>query len=134
MRRKNILNTLANINAFKATGVAGLQEVHLEDPEFEKKYQVFATDQVESRVLLDPAMMERIEAVSGTYFSQGINISYDRGNRVFALLPTTRELFGAPSVWSPTDAEAVEGMKKEVQSILSLVEQLDLYKPQTAGA
>ncbi len=133
VRRKNLLNELADINAFKATGVAGLQTVHLEDPAFEKRYQVFSTDQVESRVLLDPAMMERIDAVSGTYFSQGINISYDRGNRVFALIPTARELFNAPSVWSPTDIDAVERMKKEVQSILSLVDQLDLYKPPVVG-
>jgi hypothetical protein len=38
----------------------GLAHIALEDPEFEKLFQVFGSDQIEARVLLTTAFMERI--------------------------------------------------------------------------
>jgi len=37
--------------------------VRLEDPVFEKIYEVYGTDQVASRALLNPAFMERLRAL-----------------------------------------------------------------------
>jgi hypothetical protein len=39
-----------------------LQEVELEDPEFVEHFDVYATDQVEARYILSPAMMQRLLA------------------------------------------------------------------------
>lgn len=41
--------------------------VKLEDPDFESRFDVYGTDQVEARYLLTPAMMERIEDLSAQY-------------------------------------------------------------------
>jgi hypothetical protein len=45
-----------------ASRYGGLQEVELEDPEFAEHFDVYATDQVEARYILSPAMMQRLLA------------------------------------------------------------------------
>ncbi len=47
----------------------GFERVKLEDSRFEKTFEVYATDQVESRYLLTPTFMERLSAV-GDVFSK----------------------------------------------------------------
>jgi hypothetical protein len=42
----------------------GLERVRLEDPGFERRYQVYSTDPVEARALLTPAFMERFLALA----------------------------------------------------------------------
>lgn len=50
-------------NLFSGFGKDG-ERVRLEDPRFEKKFQVFSTDQVEARYLLTPTFMERVTALA----------------------------------------------------------------------
>jgi hypothetical protein len=45
-----------------ASRYGALQEVALEDPTFAEHFDVYATDQVETRYILSPAMMERLLA------------------------------------------------------------------------
>jgi len=47
-------------NFFTGKDFNGLTHIALEDPEFEKLFQVFGSDQIEARVLLTTAFMERI--------------------------------------------------------------------------
>ncbi len=47
-------------NFFEGDDFKGLQRISLEDPEFEKIFQVFGSDQVEARFLLTTAFMERL--------------------------------------------------------------------------
>ena len=42
----------------------GLERVILEDPEFNKKFNVYSTDQVEARYLLTPSFMEKLKNIS----------------------------------------------------------------------
>ena len=114
---------------------AEFKTVHLEDPVFNKQYQVFSNDQVEARCILDPAMMERVEEISNMYFSKGVTISYDSGNRIFALIPFSGDFFKAPSIWCPaTDVYTIARMKNEIKSMLSLIDLLDVYKPPAADS
>ncbi len=108
----------------------GLQRVHLEDPAFEREYQVYANDQIEARCILDPVMMERIEAISNMYFSKEVTVSYYGGNRVLALIPSGGRFFNPPGIWRPaTDIHSVARLKREVQSMIALVDHLDSYRP-----
>ena len=47
--------------------INGLQKVNLEDVEFEKKYNVYSTDQVEARFLLTTAFMERLNNLENAF-------------------------------------------------------------------
>lgn len=47
--------------------INGLQKVNLEDVEFEKKYNVYSTDQVEARFLLTTAFMERLKNLENAF-------------------------------------------------------------------
>ncbi len=47
-------------NLFNGIGMGDRERVKLEDPKFEKCFEVFGTDQVEARYLLTPAFMEQL--------------------------------------------------------------------------
>lgn len=50
-------------NLFAGIGMGDRERVALEDPEFEKCFEVYGTDQVEARYLLTPAFMEQLMAL-----------------------------------------------------------------------
>lgn len=52
----------------------GLAHIALEDPEFEKLFQVFGSDQIEARVLLTTAFMERILKLASLRSKNGSQI------------------------------------------------------------
>ena len=45
----------------------GLRKVGLEDPHFEKIFEVFGDDQVEARAILTPVFMEELVALETAY-------------------------------------------------------------------
>ena len=49
--------------------------VKLENPDFEKTFDVYSTDQIEARYLLSPSMMERLLALDRE-FNKNITISF----------------------------------------------------------
>ena len=51
----------------EGTSAGKLQKVNLEDPEFEKVYDVFSTDQIEARYLLTTAFMERLRTLGEVF-------------------------------------------------------------------
>lgn len=102
----------------------GSDRVKLENPEFERKFDVYSSDQVEARYLLSPSMMERIIALDNK-FGGDIVISFFRSN-VFIAISNSRNHFEA-SLWrkvSHTDT-----LLEEYHTILALtaiVEDLNL--------
>ena len=70
-----------------------LKRVYLEDPEFEKLYNVFSNDQIEARYLLTTAFMERIKNVReifaykacGESFPASVCCVFDKGHIILAI-------------------------------------------------
>jgi hypothetical protein len=56
-----------------------LQEVELEDPQFNEYFQVYSTDQVEARYILSPSLMERLVA-----FRRGLEEARDEAVAPYA--------------------------------------------------
>lgn len=110
---------LGNLAELLPGGRAGAR-VRVEDPEFEKIYEVYGTDQVGARALLTPAFMTRFVdfARSGRF---GAPLVLAQDNRVtFALSRAGGDLFEPPSWWRPAAGrEAIRQMSGDIESVLA---------------
>lgn len=52
------------------------QNVKLEDPVFEREWEVYATDQIEARYILTPALMERMLEIKRRFGGKSIEFSF----------------------------------------------------------
>ncbi|MDO8837681.1 MAG: DUF3137 domain-containing protein [Parvibaculum sp.] len=84
------------LNALGHAGVEG-ERVRLEDPRFEKLFEVFSSDQVEARYLLTPAFMERMAALAETTDAP-LQAAFDGGDLLLAI-DGRRGYFAQPSPW-----------------------------------
>lgn len=102
----------------------GLQQVRLEDPRFEARYEVYGSDQVEARALLTPAFMERLmalEALSGMA-PPGATA---QGNRLMIALPKrlgAGDLFEPPPYWKPSGGQALVRMSRDIRAVLAMAD------------
>ncbi len=107
---------------------AKMSEVKLEDPEFDKKYVVYSTDQIESRYLLTTAFMERFKQIETAFSSKFAYASF-YGNSVFIAPHTGCDLFNLCSLVKPIgNREQFETLFNEFASILALVDHFKLDK------
>jgi hypothetical protein len=66
-------------------GGAGLQRIGLEDPAFEKIFEVYGTDQVEARYLVDPVFMERLLALETRLAGAHTRCAFSEGDLLIAI-------------------------------------------------
>ncbi len=102
---------------------SGLKKVELESPEFEAKFAVFGSDEVESRYILTPSMMERILALRARA-DKPVFLAFNR-NRAYLAVHFGRSLF-EPSIGSTTSREAIEEMADHFAMAEFVVQDLDL--------
>ena len=103
-----------------------LSKVTLEDPEFEKLYNVYSDDQVEARYLLTTAFMERLKKVGTAFSSDGTQCVFLDGYVILAL-STYKDLFETGYVDNTLlDKSIYEEVFYEMISILDLVHHFKL--------
>lgn len=112
--------------AWLQSAVSGLQRADLVDPVFEKKYDVFTSDQVEARYLVDPNVIERVNGLAEVYYSDAISVAY-YNNKIFAMIACNKNFFEPADIYVPaTDPGSVMELKRELEKTLSLVDYFDL--------
>lgn len=105
-----------------------MANVKLEDPVFEKQFEVFSTDQVEARYLLTTAFMERILEVKRRFHGKKIQLSFF-DNKLLIAIDTSKDMFETTSLFSTTTRY---GRMREVvgqfYSIFSIIDLLKLHQ------
>lgn len=98
----------------------GREHVRVEDPAFERAYEVYGTDQVAARALLTPAFMERFLALGDRAgFMQPLALAQD--NRLTIALPKAGggNLFEPPSYRQPAASrQALLKLYGDIQAVL----------------
>ncbi len=108
---------------------SSMRRADLVDPEFEKTFDVYTTDQVEARYLLDPAMIERFKTLQLYYNGDDIRAAFF-DDALLMLIRSDYNYFEPEGVDVPaTDLRSLILMKQEVEEVLSLVDCLRLYDP-----
>lgn len=107
-------------------GSAGRGEmIYLEDPNFEKRYVVYATDPVEARYILTPSMQEYFMELSNRYGKDCVYASFING-KLYLALSGNFNLFTLNTSRSFKDELTTKYYVENLVRILSAVEILDL--------
>lgn len=105
--------------------LTGLQRADMVDPEFEKIFDVYTSDQTEARYLIHPAMIERFKAMRGEQRARGMMAAYWENN-VLLLFHTGRNHFEPAQLHvSATDLATLAELKQEVAQVLDVIDRLD---------
>lgn len=108
------------------TKIAGLQNVKLEDSEFEKYFEVYSDDQIEARYLLTTGFMERMLKLRDLYEGKSIQFSFYQ-NTLLLAIPTRQNMFEANSFFrTNTDKAKIDLVFEQFYTIFSIVKLLKL--------
>ena len=103
-----------------------LNPVILEDPDFNKKYNVYSSDQIESRYLVTTAFMERFKNLHTAFGSIKAKCSFF-GNRVMFAITTNKNLFEIGDLLHPlTDMKHINDFMKEISAIYDIIDYFKL--------
>ncbi len=98
--------------------------ISLEDPDFEKAFAVYGTDQVEARYILSSALMRRLLDFKNQC-KKNIMISFV-GSHLFIAIPYRGQLF-EPSFYTRSDKpEKINEYFRDLNLVVGVVEELNL--------
>jgi len=104
-------------------GVSGTKRARLEDPVFEKSFEVHTTDQVESRFLLTPDVMQELVDLEKAFHGGKIRCAFDNGQVIIAV--EGGDLFEPGSMFTPLDnPERIRDLLADFGSVFQLVDAL----------
>ena len=108
---------------FNRKARADMKRVGLSSPRFETLFEAYGTDQVEARVILDPAFMQRILDLEAAVSGKNIRFAFADNELLIAV--ETRNQFEAGSMRQPLDnPEAVQRILDEVGTLYDIVDGL----------
>ncbi|MEL7129562.1 MAG: DUF3137 domain-containing protein [Pseudomonadota bacterium] len=101
----------------------GLKRARLEDPKFEKLFEVYTTDQVESRYLLTPDLMQHLVELEDTFHGGKLRCAFEEGDLLIAIEGT--DLFEPGSLFTPLDnPERVRELLDDFAAVFHIVDSL----------
>lgn len=102
------------------------QRIKLEDPKFEELFQVYGTDQVESRYILSPALMSRmVEFRKKT--NRTIQFSFKDSKVYFAMYYVVEsDRFCPPLFRLEQDTKQMENYVADIQLMLDIIKELNI--------
>lgn len=98
--------------------------IRLEDPEFEKVFAVYGSDQIEARYILSPALMRRLLDFRNRT-GRDVSVSFAE-SCVFVGVPQARDLFEPRLLSSLTEPAWVRGYFDDLAMAVGIVEDLSL--------
>ena len=104
----------------------GLSTVKLEDPHFEKKFEVFSNDQIEARYLLTTSFMKRLMDLVEILKAKGVQCSFYK-EKLLIMLPAKKNFFEPGSIFEPATFEHdIKTILEEMKIIFDIVDILKL--------
>ncbi len=116
------------IGNFLSRAPRGFERVVLEDPVFERSFEVFSTDQVESRYLLTPSFMERLLALQAIFGRARLECSVI-GERVLFTISSRHNRFEPGPIYEPASfSSGINGLLRELDEIFQMIDVLKLQE------
>lgn len=105
-----------------------MSKVIFENPEFNKKFKVYATDQVEARYLLTTVFMENVMKLKQLYHGKTVDLSFF-DNNVLIAISTSKDMFETTSLFrSALDYRMMSDVIRQFHYIFEIIEVLQLNK------
>jgi hypothetical protein len=99
----------------------GLEKVGLEDPAFEKTFEVFGDDQVESRAILTPVFMEELLSLEQAFAGHHVRCGFCDGDLLVAIEGPNRFEIGGMFT-SLVDRGRVDHIVSDIRALTSLID------------
>lgn len=98
-----------------------LAKVGLEDPHFEKIFEVFGSDQVEARAILTPSFMQQLVDLEAAFAGNHIRCAFTDGDLMIAIEASDRfEIGGMFSTL--VDRKRVESIAHDIGAVFRLID------------
>lgn len=102
-------------------GGKGMQRAMLEDPVFEKIFEVYTTDQVESRYLLTPDLMQKLVDLEQIFHGGKLKTCFDEGEMFITL--EGGNLFEPGSMFKPLDSvDRVKELLNDFSAVFQIID------------
>ena len=113
--------------------VAGmhLDYAEMTHPDFEDRFDIYTSDQVEARHLIDPLYVERLIALERSYRGEDIATIFHEGNLVVTL--RTGNMFESGSIKAEDDRRRIQRTIDQFGRIADLAKQLNSREPLTGA-
>lgn len=103
-----------------------LNKVTLEDVTFNKRFDVYSSDQTEARYMITTAFMERFYNIKTAFKAKNIKCSFIE-NKLIVAFQTNKDLFEFGSLFKSLESpKAINELYNELSSILQMVEYFKL--------
>ena len=120
---KKDIGTVGNWFINKSTS---LKKVKLEDPNFEKMFEVYSDDQVEARYLLTVTFIERLKELVENFGGKSIQCCF-YNNKLLMMIPIEKDLFETGSIYEAEDfIDDSKSLLKELSLIFNIIDTLKL--------
>ena len=104
------------------------KNIKLEDINFEKKFKVYSTDQIEARYLVTPSFMERLYNLKTAFGAKNIKCSFYSDKLILAI-PTQKDLFEFGELYQPlTKSKDIKRFYDEIIAIYRIINYFKLYQ------
>lgn len=113
---------------FTRTAPDGMQRVRLEDPVFEKVFEVYAQDQIDARVCLTPSVMDRLRSLAERHGNK-LECSFCDGS-LHVFIATEHNYFEVRSGLAETVTfrKEVAAIRNEMATVFAIVDELKLHQ------
>ncbi len=98
--------------------------VQLEDPNFERAFMVYSSDQTEARYILSSSFMSRLMNLKA-HFNSNVSAAFISGS-LYLMIPKRENWFEPPNLNMPLTFASVETTLRQLQMATGIVEELDL--------
>ena len=106
--------------------VQGLEPVSLEDPDFEKLFDVYSGDQTEARYLLPPDVMQNLKELSVLFGGVPVDCCFT-GQHAFISIRVQKPLFEPPPAHkAPIMSNDIHAFLNQMHHIFRIIEDLDI--------
>ena len=100
------------------------KKVYLEDVVFSKNWKVKATDQVEARYVLTPALMERMLKIKKMFYGNSIHFAFFN-NKVLIAVGTNKDMFETTSLFaSAFEYRRVREVIVQFYSVFAIIDEM----------
>jgi hypothetical protein len=121
-----VVQDVGRVGNWLSSRFSGLERVALEDPVFEKRFEVRSSDQIEARYLLTPSFMERLLELGTLFGSRKLRCAfYD--DRLLFLIESSQNRFEGGTILEPeTFADEIRAILSEMPALFGIVDVLKL--------
>ncbi|MFN4184839.1 MAG: DUF3137 domain-containing protein [Hyphomonas sp.] len=104
-------------------GGKGMQRAGLEDPTFEKIFEVYTTDQVESRYLLTPDVMQKLVDLEQVFKGGKLKACFDGGECLITV--QGGNLFEPGSMFKPLDSpDRIRELLQDFNAVFNIIDEI----------